>query len=152
MRPGWVPGQPTGSGTQGEGTVRKVVTFAFQFLLCAFAFAQTDRGTITGTISDPAGALVAAAPVEARNIETGALYQAASSATGNYTLSQLPAGNYEMSVVVPGFKRYVRQNMVGIRGRHAPRGCGSRNRSYHGIGDSDGSGCFTQNRKRRVEP
>jgi hypothetical protein len=82
------------------------------FLFCVAAFAQSDRGTITGTINDPAGAVVAGAPVEARNVETGAVYQAASSATGNYTLSQLPAGNYELEVAVPGFKKYIRQNIV----------------------------------------
>ena len=61
--------------------------FACLFLFCVVAFAQSDRGTITGTINDPAGAVVAAAAVDARNVETGAVYQAASSATGNYTLS-----------------------------------------------------------------
>src|SRR6516162_5486579 len=80
--------------------------------LCAWAaFAQSDRGTITGTISDPAGAVVAAAPIEVRNVETGAVYQAGSSATGNYVV-QLPTGTYELSVTVPGFKKYVRQNLV----------------------------------------
>jgi hypothetical protein len=87
------------------------VTFCLS-LLAAAALGQSDRGTITGAISDPAGAVVASAPVEARNIETGAVYQAASSATGNYNLSQLPAANYELSVVVPGFKRFIRQNIV----------------------------------------
>jgi hypothetical protein len=76
------------------------------------AFAQGDRGTITGTISDPAGAVVANAPIEARNIETGAVYPAASTSTGNYTLSQLPFGSYELTVNVPGFKRYVRQGLA----------------------------------------
>jgi hypothetical protein len=76
------------------------------------AFAQSDRGTITGTISDPAGAVVANAPVQAKNTDTGETYQGASSNTGNYTLSQLPAGNYEVSVTVPGFKRYTRQNLA----------------------------------------
>src|SRR5262249_15137566 len=47
-----------------------------------------------------------------KNTETGALYQAASSSTGNYTLAQLPAGTYEISVSVPGFKKYVRQNVT----------------------------------------
>ena len=46
--------------------------------------AQGDRGTITGTISDPAGAVVASAAIEARNVETGATYRVASTATGNY--------------------------------------------------------------------
>src|SRR3984893_7703694 len=82
------------------------------FLFCVAAFAQSDRGTITGTIGDPAGAVVAAAAVEAKNVENGTVYRAATSATGNYTLSQLPAGTYEMSVNVPGFRRFVRQNIV----------------------------------------
>jgi hypothetical protein len=58
---------------------------------------------------------VAGAPVEIRNVETGLVYQAATSSTGNYTLTQLPAGQYELSVTVPGFKRYVRQSLtVGV--------------------------------------
>ena len=82
------------------------------FLLVSAAFAQTDRGTITGTIIDPAGAVIANAPVEAKNVDTGAIYPAASSATGNYTIAQLPAGTYELSVTVPGFKKYIRTSIV----------------------------------------
>src|SRR5579883_2316280 len=82
-------------------------------LLCGVsAFAQTDRGTITGTISDPAGAVIAAAVVQAKNAATGAVFQVASTSTGNYTLSQLPAGDYEISVAVPGFKKFIRENVV----------------------------------------
>src|SRR6478672_4787624 len=75
------------------------------FLAATLAFAQSDRGTITGTVGDPAGAVVAGAPIEARNVETGAVYQAATSTTGNYTIAQLPAGTYELTVTVPGFKK-----------------------------------------------
>lgn len=75
-------------------------------------FAQSDRGTITGTIADPAGAIVANAAIEARNTETGVSYPVASSATGNYTLPELPAGTYELTVTVPGFKRYVRPGLI----------------------------------------
>ena len=81
----------------------------------AVVLAQSDRGTVTGTIADPAGAVVANAPLEAKNTETGAVFQAATSDTGNYTLPQLPAGVYEISVTVPGFKKFVRQNVtVGV--------------------------------------
>jgi hypothetical protein len=81
-------------------------------VFASLVLAQSDRGTITGTIADPTGAVIASAAIQVRNVETGALYQAATSATGNYTLSQLPAGQYEMSVDVPGFKRYVRQGLA----------------------------------------
>src|SRR3974390_2871646 len=83
------------------------------FLLCAVvAFAQSDRGTITGTISDPAGAVVAAAAIEARNTETGAVYPVASSGTGNYTIVELPAGTYELTVTSPGFKKVIRPGLI----------------------------------------
>jgi len=84
------------------------------FLLIATVavFAQSDRGTITGTIADPAGAVVANATIEARNVGTGAAYPVASSATGNYTIAQLPSGNYEINVTVPGFKKYTRQGLT----------------------------------------
>src|SRR6476661_11112466 len=75
-------------------------------------FAQSDRGTITGTISDPAGAVVANAPVEARNTQTGVVTTVASSATGNYTIPSLAAGEYEIRVAVAGFKKFIRQGLT----------------------------------------
>ena len=82
-------------------------------ILCAPAvFAQSDRGTITGTVSDPAGVVVASATIDAKHVETGAEYQTTSTSTGNYTLAQLPAGTYELSVSVAGFKKYVRSGLT----------------------------------------
>jgi hypothetical protein len=84
------------------------------FLLVAVlpTFAQTDRGTITGTISDPAGAVVAGAPIVAKNTATSATYAAESTSSGNYTIGQLPAGLYELSATTPGFKQYIRQGIT----------------------------------------
>jgi hypothetical protein len=92
--------------------MRSLTVAVCSFVFAFAAFGQSDRGTITGTISDPTGAVAAGSPVEIRNIENGLVYRAASSATGNYTLTQLPAGQYELSVAVPGFKKYVRQSIT----------------------------------------
>lgn len=93
--------------------MRSVSVAACLALLCALAaFAQGDRGTITGTVTDPAGAVVANAMIEARNTATGSAYQTATTETGNYTLNELPFGTYEVSITVPGFKKYVRQNLT----------------------------------------
>ena len=81
-------------------------------VLSSAAFAQSDRGNITGTVSDPAGAVVANAPIEARNVNTGAVYQAATTDTGNYTLAPLPAGAYELTVTAAGFRKYTRQGLT----------------------------------------
>src|SRR5580692_12832232 len=89
------------------------VVAALGLSLCALAaFGQTDRGTITGTITDPAGAVVPNAPIEGKNVATGAVYAAAASGTGNYTIAQLPVGTYDLSVSVAGFKKYVRTGIV----------------------------------------
>jgi hypothetical protein len=91
--------------------MRSFSIFAGSLLFALAMFAQSDRGTITGTIADPAGAVVAGAKIEAKNIATSAVYGAASTETGNYTLAQLPAGDYELTIAVQGFKKYVRQNI-----------------------------------------
>src|SRR5580658_3849077 len=77
-------------------------------LLCAGLAMAQSAGTVTGTVSDPAAAVVAGAPVEAKNTNTGLVYKTATSGTGNYTIAELPAGTYEVSVVAPGFKKELR--------------------------------------------
>ena len=66
-------------------------------------YAQGDRGTITGTVADPARRGIANAAIEVRNSETGAVYQ-----DGHYGDRQLhdcascrPV-RYEMTVTAPG--------------------------------------------------
>jgi Carboxypeptidase regulatory-like domain len=78
------------------------------FILSLAAFGQGANGTITGTVTDPAGAVIANAPIQAKNAGTGVVYPAATSGTGNYTLSELPIGTYEISVTAPGFKKETR--------------------------------------------
>src|SRR5205814_9925171 len=85
---------------------------AILFLFACAAFAQTDRGTITGTITDPAGAVIANAAIEARNVETGQVYPVTSTATGNFTVTQLPPGQYSLSTLVAGFKKFDRLGLT----------------------------------------
>jgi hypothetical protein len=82
------------------------------FLLTAAVFAQSERGSITGTVSDPAGAVVPNATVIATGTQTGVQYESVSTQTGDYTLPQLPAGTYELSVSAPGFSKFTQR---GIR-------------------------------------
>ena len=85
-------------------------TFRIAFLAClcgAFtALAQTDRGTITGTVQDQASAMVPGAKVTVRNAETGATSETVTTSTGNFTLAQLPAGKYELTVEAPDIDAY----------------------------------------------
>src|SRR6266550_6156619 len=67
-------------------------------------FAQSDRGTITGTVTDPSGAVVSKAKITATNGSTGAVRETTTSGEGNYTLPELPAAPYKVTAEAPGFK------------------------------------------------
>jgi hypothetical protein len=85
---------------------------AFFIVLASLAFGQVGNGRITGTVTDPAGAVVPGADVEAKNVATGVVFSAVSTNTGNYTISDLPIGIYELSVKVQGFKTYTHTNLA----------------------------------------
>jgi len=87
--------------------------FAGVYLVCAVAlFGQGDRGTVTGTVTDPTGAVVPNAAIQVTNTDTAAVYHIATTNTGNYTLANVPIGNYELTVESAGFKKYVRPGLV----------------------------------------
>src|SRR5499426_396876 len=92
--------------------IRRLLFVVCLSLFASTAFGQTDRGTITGTVSDVTAAVIPGVAIEAKNVQTGAVYQAGSSETGNYTLAQLPAGTYELSAGLPGFKKFVRSGVI----------------------------------------
>jgi len=91
--------------------MRSLLLSAVACFFVLSTFAQSDRGSITGTIADPSGAVVASAKIEAKNVDNGSVYEAGSSTTGNYVLPQLPTGNYQLTVTVTGFKKYVKENI-----------------------------------------
>jgi hypothetical protein len=81
------------------------------FLLASSLFGQTNRGTVTGTISDAAGAVVPGVPVVLTNVETGAKSETVSTGTGNYSLLQLAVGTYTLTAEKPGFSKYEQTNI-----------------------------------------
>ena len=84
---------------------------AVLLLSASAAFGQTASATVTGTITDAQGAVVANAPVTLKNVETGTVYTGASTDAGNYTVPQLPIGDYNLTVTVAGFKSYSHANL-----------------------------------------
>jgi hypothetical protein len=86
--------------------MKRLSVFAVLLLCVSEAFGQNGLATITGTVTDPSGASVVDAPIEVRNLENGSIFRAASSQTGNYTVSQLPVGDYDLTITVPGFKSH----------------------------------------------
>jgi len=92
--------------------VKNLVRSTLWLLLAATTvIAQSDRGSVTGTVTDPANATVAGAKVVIRNIETGTSAETESTETGNYTLSSLPVGTYELTVQAAGFKNAIKKDI-----------------------------------------
>jgi len=89
-------------------TVSLVALFLFA---TALLLGQSDRGAITGTVSDPAGAVVPGAKVVAKSPENGGVFETATTATGNYTLPSLPVGTYDLSVEAAGFSKYIQEGI-----------------------------------------
>jgi hypothetical protein len=75
-----------------------------------FCFAQ-DRGTILGRVSDPSSAVVVGATVTLANQSTGLKITTTTNETGNYTMTGLPYGHYELSCEAKGFRKYIRKGV-----------------------------------------
>lgn len=81
--------------------------FIFSILLTAVApaaAAQTFRGTILGTVLDPQNAALAGATVTAKNVATGIERSTVTDSEGNYTISELPIGVYEVTAKADNFQ------------------------------------------------
>jgi len=83
-------------------------------LFTAAVFAQGSRGTMSGTVTDPDGGAVAGALVQVQHTSSGVIYKAESSRTGTYTISDLPAGTYELLIPPIGFTfdRYAKKDLL----------------------------------------
>ena len=76
------------------------------------AYAQQATGTIGGVVADPTGAPAAVVAVTVVNESTGETHKTQTSATGDYLVPGLPAGQYRIEVQGAGFKKYVVQGIT----------------------------------------
>ncbi|HYL14538.1 MAG TPA: TonB-dependent receptor [Terriglobales bacterium] len=92
--------------------MRVRMMLAFVVLTAATLAAQTFRGTILGTVTDPSGAVVAAAKVTVKNVSTGLERSTQTSADGSYSIPELPIGTYTVTVSQSGFQTAVTTGVV----------------------------------------
>jgi len=81
-----------------------ILSFLGFFLAANTTVAQSDRGTIAGTVLDSSGAAVANATVTATHTETGAVNTATTGPTGGFRLYDLRLGIYKVTASASGFK------------------------------------------------
>jgi hypothetical protein len=70
------------------------------------SFGQATSGDLTGTVKDPSGAVIVKADVTVTNEETGIVSVTQTGSAGEYHLSNLPAGKYDVVVKAGGFQPY----------------------------------------------
>jgi hypothetical protein len=76
-----------------------------------FARAQQDQGAIIGTVTDPTGAAVPNATVEVKDVNTGFTMTRQSNGSGNFSLSPLKIGTYELKISAAGFETALRSGI-----------------------------------------
>lgn len=76
-------------------------------LVTAELFASGPTGSITGTVTDPSGALVRKAQITVLNEATNAVRNAETNDDGDYTVALLPPGRYSVSVESSGFRKSI---------------------------------------------
>jgi hypothetical protein len=91
-------------------------TFFFILGLCFFVIigmqAQSTNASLTGRITDPEKAVIAAATVTAINTGTGIHYQGVTNGTGEYYVTNLPPGRYRIEVEKLGFKAVIQSGVI----------------------------------------
>lgn len=75
-------------------------------------WSQEVRASITGVVSDASGAAVAGATVTVSRVDRNAPIETKTNEGGNYTTPPLDPGVYRLTVQFPGFRQYVRENIV----------------------------------------
>ena len=81
--------------------MRLTAVIACISVLSAAAFAQSGNGTLAGVVAAPGGEPAPNAAVQAKNAQSGATFKATSAKDGRYSLADLPAGSYDVSVTLP---------------------------------------------------
>jgi hypothetical protein len=93
------------------GILSWVFVITVSLVIPRAAHAQVLYGSLTGNVTDQAGAVVVGATVEALNAETGVAKQAATNDLGIYQFSALQSGIYKLTIEAPSFKTFVQEGV-----------------------------------------
>jgi hypothetical protein len=90
---------------------RSLVAALFVIAMCAVAIAQESRGSITGRVLDPNGAVVAGATVTVQNLATSVSDTTTTNQEGSYSFPLLKPGKYAITIAGTGFKTARREDI-----------------------------------------
>jgi outer membrane receptor protein involved in Fe transport len=101
------------------GLFKRFGTFVLVSLFSCAAFAQNTTGSLSGTVTDPAGAVIAGAKVEVTNQGTGVVTQLVTNNAGVYRAAFLIPGSYKVKIQANGFTTF-EANGVQVELAHEP--------------------------------
>ena len=78
-------------------------------LVSASLAAQTHRASVRGTVYDPKGAAIPGASISLTSLETGDIRSATTNSDGEYAISSLPPGDYDIKIQSQGFESFVQK-------------------------------------------
>lgn len=81
-------------------------------IVASAASAQEFRGTLTGRVTDPTGAVIPKAKITITNTDTGVKVLTVSNRSGEYTAPFLLPGKYSVQAIAPGFSTYLHDNIT----------------------------------------
>jgi hypothetical protein len=91
---------------------KMLVFFSALFVLAGPAFAQTDRATLEGTVTDPSAGAISSARVRVLAVATGISEEKKANSSGYYRFPGLAVGEYRVTVTNPSFKTKVLDGVV----------------------------------------
>jgi hypothetical protein len=90
----------------------KYFLFALAIFAPVFANAQVATAELSGTVLDSSGAVVTNANVIATNTSTNVARKTVTDSSGNYLITLLPPGTYDVSVEATGFRKLVQTGIT----------------------------------------
>src|SRR5947209_2927350 len=99
-----------------------LIAISLALVWCIPAMGQVLKGSLSGTVTDPQGAVVSGAAVKVTETATGAVRQTTSDSSGLFRVNLIPVGNYKVEVSAQGFKTAVQNDVIVSAGRDSGLG------------------------------
>lgn len=89
----------------------RITLMCWALFIAGSCLAQVQNGALTGSVTDPSGAIVPGVAISAVNSATGAHYNTITTSSGQYLFPSLPIGAYALTAQAHGFKSEERQRI-----------------------------------------
>src|SRR5262245_33749733 len=100
-----------------KATFRLAIAIASLLALSAIVLAQSSKGVLVGTVTDPTGSVITGASVKVTNSATNVTRETVSRSEGSYRLDAVDPGIYKIEVGASGFKTMARDRVVVAAGQ-----------------------------------